>query len=99
LDMPKAVALMWQMLNDEKLEDKEKRALLLDFDKVFGLGLDQIKPIGKQKIPKDILELASKREGYRQAKAWQKADQTRKQIKSKGYEIEDSPTGPKIRKI
>ena len=39
LNMPMAIALMWQMLDDKKLKNAEKYALLLNFDKVFGLGL------------------------------------------------------------
>ena len=98
LDMPKAVALMWQMLDDSKLANKEKYVLFLDFDKVFGLEFDKVKPKSKQKIPKQILELTKKREQLRQEKQWQKADKIRKQIENKGYEIEDSEKGPKIKK-
>lgn len=95
LDMPKAVALMWQMLDDKKLSNKEKYGLLLDFDKVFGLGLDKVK---KQKIPKKILELVEKREQHRQKEEWQKADAIRKEIKALGFQIEDTSKGPKIRR-
>ena len=65
LNMPQAVALMWQMLDDQKLTDKEKYALLLDFDKVFGIGLDKVK---KQKVPKKVSDLVKKREKLRQEK-------------------------------
>ena len=97
LDMPKAVALMWQMLDDKKLQDNEKYTLLLNFDKVFGIGLDKVKK--QQKTPKQVLELARERETHRKNKDWQKADQVRKQIESLGYQIKDSPTGPKIKKL
>jgi len=73
---------------------KEKYKLLLEFDKVFGLDLDKIKEI---KIPAGIKELAEKREKYRKEKNWKKADQIRKEIKKLGFEIEDTPKGPKIR--
>ncbi len=94
LNMPKALALMWQMLNDPALSNKEKYQLALDMDKVFGLGLDKIK---KQKIPKEILELVKQREKHRQTKEWQKADEIRKQIERQGYEIEDTAKGAVIK--
>ncbi len=96
LDMPKAVALMWQMLDNKKLKHNEKYTLLLDFDKVFGIGLDKVK---KQKTPKQVLELAKERETHRKNKDWKKADKVRKKIKSLGFQIEDSPTGNKIKRL
>ncbi|MDD4990053.1 MAG: cysteine--tRNA ligase [Candidatus Pacebacteria bacterium] len=96
LNMPRALAVLWEMLNDEKLSPEEKYNLALDMDKVFGLGLDKIK---KQKIPKEILELAGQREKFRKAKEWQKADEIRKQIEKLGYEIEDTKQGTKVKKI
>lgn len=74
---------------------KKKHSLLLEFDKVFGLGLDKIK---KEKTPKNILELAKKREQHRRNKEWQKADKIRQEVKKLGYEIEDTEQGPKIAK-
>jgi len=96
LDMPKAIALMWKMIDDKKLSGKQKRKLLLDFDKVFGLGLGKIK---KQKIPKNILELANTREQHRKNKEWKKSDEIRSKIEKAGYEIEDTEQGAKIIKI
>ncbi|KPJ54852.1 hypothetical protein AMJ47_03210 [Parcubacteria bacterium DG_72] len=90
LDTPKALALMWNLIKENKA-DKE---LLLDFDKVLGLGLDKVK---KQVIPKEIKELAKQREKYRREKNFKKADQIRKQIKKQGYTIEDTPGGPSIK--
>jgi len=95
LDTPKAVALMWKMIDDTKLSSKYKKKLLLDFDKVFGLGLDKVK---KQKTPKNVLELAKQREQHRKDKDWQKADDLRKQITKLGFEVEDTSDGPKILK-
>jgi len=96
LDMPKALALMWQMLNDKELSSKEKYNLAIEMDKIFGLGLDKIK---KEKTPKQILELAEQREKHRKAKEWQKADEIRKQMEKLGFSVEDTAKGPTIRKI
>jgi len=95
LNMPKALALFWKMLDDKKLSKNEKYFLALDFDKVFGLGLTKIK---KEKIPEIVLKLAQKREKYRQKKNWEKADEIRKKIEKSGYLLEDTEKGVKIKK-
>jgi len=96
LDMPKALAIMWHLVKDETISDQEKYQLLIQFDKVFGLGLDKVK---KTRIPKKIKELVNKRENYRLEKNWARADQMRKEIESLGYGIEDLGQGAKIVKI
>ncbi|MCK4473685.1 cysteine--tRNA ligase [Candidatus Parcubacteria bacterium] len=96
LNMPKALALMWQMIKDKKIPAKAKYKLLMDFDKVFGLDLSQIKKI---KIPEKIQELVKQREQERKQKNYQKADEIRAEIKKQGYVIEDTKTGIKIKKI
>jgi len=43
LNPPQALAIMWEAIKDESLLANDKKQLLLDFDKVFGLGLSKIK--------------------------------------------------------
>jgi len=95
LDMPQALALLWNVIKSEKLDAETKYELIIDFDKVFGLNLAEIKT---EKIPPQVLELAKKREKYRQEKNFKKADELRKKIKSLGWMVEDTPHGPKIKK-
>jgi len=96
LNLPKALALMWEVIKTENLSVQEKYKLLLDFDKVFGLNLAKIK---KPKIPLEIKKLVEIREKLRAQKKWQEADEIRKKIKAMGYWIEDTPKGPKIKKL
>ena len=93
--MPRALALTWDMIKDKKISPREKYELLLDFDKVFGLGLSEVKKI---KIPQKIEELAKKRENYRQKGDWKKADEVRKKVSELGYSIEDAEKGYEIKK-
>jgi len=94
LNMLQALAIVWELIKDEKIESREKYATLLDFDKVLGLRLDEVKEL---KIPIEIKELAEKREKYRQAKDFNKADEIRKQIEKLGFEIEDTEKGSKVK--
>ncbi len=94
LNMPKALALFWKMLDNKNLLEKEKYSLVLDFDKVFGLNLDK----KKEKIPKQIQELVKKRQEYREKKQWQRADEIRKKVEKMGYKIKDTKKGAKVSK-
>ncbi|MDD5146588.1 MAG: class I tRNA ligase family protein, partial [Candidatus Pacebacteria bacterium] len=95
LNIPNALALTWKMLDDNKLSDAEKYFLFLEFDKIFGLGLDKV---SKEAVPAEILKLAQEREKYRKSKDWAKSDEIRKKIENKGWQIEDTPNGPIIRR-
>jgi len=68
---------------------------LLKFDEVLGLGLDQVEPV---KIPKEITELAEKREQARTDKDWEASDKIRADVESKGYLIDDTDEGFIIKK-
>jgi len=95
LNMPKALALMWQMINDPTLSNKEKYSLILDMDKIFGLDLDKIKT---EKIPQEISILIKEREKAREIKDWARADELRKQINEAGWQVEDGQDGQKLNK-
>ena len=95
LDTPGALALLWDLIKDEKIPDTDKRATILDFDKVLGLGFKNLKE-KTEKIPKEILNLARLREEARKNKDFKKSDDLRQKINSLGYEIKDLPEGPKI---
>ncbi len=101
---PKAVAVIFELINkgnslmDKNLLSRTDARDILKFlqeaDKVFGFISWSKK---KEKIPKEILKLANKREKYRQQKKWGKADEVRKDIEKLGYKIKDTAKGPKIK--
>lgn len=96
LSLPKALALIWDVLKNKTLSNQEKYNLLLDFDNVFGLDLAQIK---KLVVPKEIKKLLEERKKYRKENNWKKADEIRKKIKKFGYQVEDTEKGVKIKRI
>jgi len=67
--------------------------LMLSFDDILGV----IKQ--KQELPKDIKELADKRQESRKNRNFKEADKLREEITKKGYQIDDSPEGYRIKKI
>lgn len=90
-DMPRAIAILWNLVRDNNAEGKVKT--IKEMDKVFGLDLFKKEKI---KISSEIKKLIKEREKSRKDKNWQKADELRKEIESRGYIVEDTPKGPKI---
>lgn len=97
LNMPRAMAVTWDLVRSN-LPSATKKATILEFDRVLGLRLGEWQP-EEEEIPKEILDLIEKRQQARQEKRWQEADALRQQVMSAGYEIEDTPQGPRVKKI
>jgi cysteinyl-tRNA synthetase len=95
LNTAKALAVVWEVIKDDSLADKDKYATLLEFDSVLGLGLKDIK---KEKIPAAVVKLAKERLAARNDKDWAKSDELRDKISKLGYVVEDSKEGYKIKK-
>ncbi len=95
LNTPKALAILWGIMKDNSIPLCVKRATLLLFDQVLAIGLSQKKNVKSQKIPNEILILLQQREVAREKKDFILADTLRKQIFLEGYEIHDTPNGPK----
>lgn len=98
LDMPKAISIVWELIRDNNVSPEVKRSTLIQFDKVLGLSLDNPPEI-KIEVPDEIWELLEERERARKEKNWEKADKIREEIKDKGYILEDTPQGPRVRKL
>jgi cysteinyl-tRNA synthetase len=96
LDTPKALTVLWDLIKDDKISSENKKATILDFDKVLGLGFDNLK---EENIPEEIKKIAEERIGVRKNKDFKKSDELRAKINSLGYEVKDTETGYKISKI
>ena len=94
LDMPKTLAVLWNLVRDSKASGKI--GAVREMDKV--LGLDLLKK-EKIEIPPEIVKLVKERERARQEKDWKKADLLREEIKKKGYRVDDSEEGCSVSKI
>ena len=95
LNMPRALAVVWELVKDD-LPRATKKATLLQFDRVLGLRLGEWQP-EEAVIPPEIMALVEDREKARAAKKWKDADALREEVRQAGYEIEDTPKGPKIK--
>jgi cysteinyl-tRNA synthetase len=63
---------------------------------VLGLRLAAWQPV-EAVVPEAIWALVQQRQHARAEKRWQDADALREQVKAAGYDIDDTPQGPRIR--
>ncbi len=94
INLPQAVAVMWEMVRSD-LSSDQKAATLLQMDQILGLDL-QNSVAQKVIIPEEVQHLVNKREQARQQKDFATSDEIRAEIKKLGYDVEDTPQGPRI---
>lgn len=99
LAMPEAMAIVWGMVRDKNLNNADKMATLVDFDKVLGLGFADGRRSVEEIIPEEILKVADERRKARENKNWVESDRLREIIKNKGYLVEDLGNTCKIKQI
>lgn len=98
LNTPQALALVWELLKDKNVEDKDKKMTLLDFDQIFGFKIkDQIQ--NNNVIPENILALVEDRRKAKKENDWIQSDKIREEILSLGYELRDTGDETIIKKI
>jgi len=94
LNLPQALAVVQELLKSS-LSDGDKRATMLDFDRVLGLKLSDS---FLAEAPAEVIKLAEARQGARRIKNWQQADALRQQIEEQGYLVEDIDDGWRLSK-
>ena len=96
LNMPKALSIVWEMVKSDYPGSAKKQSLL-KMDEVLGLQLSSFVP-EEVEVPAEVRSLADHREELRKAGNYEEADKVRKEIEGKGFIVEDSPEGLKIKK-
>lgn len=96
LNIPKALATVWELIrSDEALP--ARAASLSKMDTVLGLNLfaTAVKQEALE-IPQSILNLVKEREGLRKIGDFAASDEMREKIRSLGWEVSDTKTGPEV---
>jgi cysteinyl-tRNA synthetase len=106
LNTPRALALISDFMREinammdrnalGREDAKRIYELMLDFDRVLGLKLGET---SKEAVPEDVQKLILEREKLRKEKKFKESDSIRNKIKEIGWEVLDTPKGPKIKKI
>jgi len=97
LNMSEVLSILNEMLKSK--EDKEDiLATVLDFDRVLGLNLNNIKDYSVVIADEQIENYARERDTARTEKRYEDADKFRKLIEEAGFKVFDTPEGTKYAK-
>ena len=100
LRCPEALAVMWKMLKDNSITEGEKLSLLYSMDKVLGLDLDKVEAKKEEKVGgEEEWKLVEERKQAKAEKNYQRADEIRKELETRGFIVKDTPQGPILQKI
>jgi cysteinyl-tRNA synthetase len=92
LATPRALALAHEVASASDLTDPQRRALLLDFDRVLGLSLDA-PAVADADLPEGAAELLDRRAAARAARDFAASDAIRDELSSIGVDVRDTPSG------
>lgn len=99
LAIPSVLALIWEVVKSQ-LSASDKLDLILNFDEVLGLKLDEVSQESRaSQVPQEIEELAKKREELRKLQKWEEADKIRQEIENLGWQIKDSEKGSQLKPL
>jgi cysteinyl-tRNA synthetase len=96
LNTAQALACTLQMIAESyRRSDFAVWNTLKRFDLVMGLRLEErLRESREARFPSEILQLRNEREQARKARDFQRADQLRRELEARGYQIRDSKSGP-----
>ena len=91
LGLPAALAVAHAVAGADDLSPPQRRALLLDFDRVLGLGLDALPETESAELPDGAAELLEQRAAARSARDYETSDRLRDELAALGVEVRDTP--------
>ncbi len=97
VNIPQALAVLWEVLRDNSIAAREKLAFIKDADRIF--GLDLLREEEDFILEDEIMEKIREREEARKAKDFKKSDEIRADLLKKGIVLEDSPQGTGWKKV
>jgi cysteinyl-tRNA synthetase len=93
LGMPAGLAVAHAVAGADDLQAAERRALLLDFDRVLGLSLDAPADEEITELPEGAAELLEQRASARAARDFATSDRLRDELAALGIEVRDTADG------
>ena len=93
LATPRALAIAHEVASAGDLTDPQRRALLLDFDRVLGLSLDRPAAPEAAPLPEGAAELLERRAAAREARDFATSDAIRDELAAMGVDVRDTASG------
>jgi cysteinyl-tRNA synthetase len=93
LGLPAALAVAHAVAGRDDLTPVQRRALLLDFDRVLGLSLEAPADEEITELPEGAADLLERRAAARTARDFATSDALRDELAALGVEVRDTPDG------
>lgn len=87
LNTASGLATVWELLKNPEVSDTDKKATILDFDRILGLDLTKQESI---EIPDKVVQLLAERSQARADKNFARSDEIRNEIESLGFIVKDN---------
>lgn len=92
---PRALAAVFEWVSEANSSDVAVGDA--DLREMLGvLGLEELISAEQAQAPADVIDLRDARERARAARDWAEADNLRKEIRARGWEVRDGPNGPEL---
>ncbi|MBO8436425.1 MAG: cysteine--tRNA ligase [Spirochaetes bacterium] len=100
LGSPQAVSILWKMIKDSALTASDKLIAADYMDGVLGLRLDKRVEKVEERVGSDEdWALVEERKEAKKNKDFKRADEIREELKKRGYNVKDTPSGAILEKI
>ena len=100
LGAPQALSVLWKMVKEASLPAADKLAAAYYMDDVLGLRLRDAEASRSDVVgSEDDLKLLQERTEAKKAKDFKRADEIRDELKKRGYNVKDTPSGAILEKI
>jgi cysteinyl-tRNA synthetase len=96
LELPTALSITREAARTSKIDPEERHRLVLDFDRVLGLRLDQVAPKAPVVISEEVQALIRQRDTARAERNWKESDRLRDELKAQGFEVRDTAQGTQL---
>ncbi len=100
LGAPQALSVLWKMIKDSTLSSSDKLAAAYHMDAILGLRLSEAESRKEETVGSaDDLRLLAERTAAKKAKDFKRADEIRDELKKRGYNVKDTPSGAILERI
>ena len=93
LNFPQALGILNLALKDPDVLEGEKAGLIVEWDRLLGLGLTEAETSEAVELPDDLKSLLTERAEARKNKDWKRSDAIRDQFRDRGFVLKDNPDG------
>ena len=88
-----ALGILNLALKDPDVLEGEKAGLIVEWDRLLGLGLTEAETSEAVELPDDLKSLLTERAEARKNKDWKRSDAIRDQFRDRGFVLKDNPDG------